>query len=220
MSGDEDGTDTTATDEEDGERIEYGLEEFGTTTGDDVTAAGESADAADERPEWSGGTVGDVETETTPAEGGADDDPLLDPEGLVDDTLTTVVGAVAGVFIGFVTFVTVILTTDSVGFGAALGLVAWLGGTGHLVRRHSVLGAVSRGAYGVALVLFLVPLVMLGPNVEGGDLAGRVVGFLLLLGVVAVPAAFVAGVGYVVSRFAPEPEPEPEPATANSGTDG
>lgn len=131
------------------------------------------------------------------------DGELLDPEGTVDDTLTVVVGIVAGLVIGLVgTFTLLFLTGSVVGF--PLGLVAWLGSTASLVRRRSVLGAVAHGAYGVAIVLLLVPFVMASPGVDAGGADDRVVAFLVLLVSMAIPASVVAGIGDVVSRFVPD----------------
>jgi len=129
---------------------------------------------------------------------------ILDPEGLVDNTLTVVVGIVAGFVVGLVGIFVFLAATGSV-WGLAFGVLVWLGSTAHLVRRRTVQGAISRGLYAVAIVFLLVPVVVLSPvmSVEGG-LLDRVGGFVIFLLVMAVPAAIAAAVGYVVAQFVPE----------------
>lgn len=188
--------------------VDYGLEEFeeGAETSGDTNTGGASAagtgpnDADDGPPEWSGGDPSaSTDTERATDQGG----PLLDPDSMVDDTLTVVVGAVAGVVIGFVTLVALLVSTTSVSLGLGLGAAAWLGSTAYLVRRRSVIGAVSRGAYGVGIVLLLVPFVVFSPAAEAGGLADRATGFLVFLVFMAVPAGIAGVVGYVASRFDP-----------------
>lgn len=193
--------------------VEYGLEEFedGETEESDGSDAGAGADTEAATgdgdgdgggvPEWSGGEP----SASTDAAAGAGDQggPLLDPDSMVDDTLTVVVGAIAGVVIGFVTMVALLVSTTSVWLGLGLGAAAWLGSTAYLVRRRSVVGAVSRGAYGVGIVLLLVPFVVFSPAAEAGGLADRAAGFLTFALVMAVPAGIAGVVGYVASRFDP-----------------
>jgi hypothetical protein len=148
-------------------------------------------------------------TASTPAEGTADvgsgtgSGELLDDDGLVDNTLTVLVGIAGGIVVGLVGTGVLLAVTGS---GAALlfGLLAWLGSTAYLVRRRTVQGAVSKAGYAVAVVLLSVPFVAISPvvDVEGG-LEGRVGGFVVLLVLVAVPAGIAAVVGFVASRFVP-----------------
>lgn len=129
---------------------------------------------------------------------------LLDPDGLVDDTLTAIVGIVGGFLVGFVGTVVLLALTESA-WAVVFGLVAWLGATAYLVRRRTVQGAVAKSGYAVALVLLLVPVVAVSPfvTVEGG-LGGRGSLFLVLLLFVAVPAGIAAAVGWFASKFVPE----------------
>jgi len=133
--------------------------------------------------------------------GGGDSDALLDPDGFVDDSLTVVVGVVGGLVVGIVA--TFALLFFDAGL-ALLGVVVWLGATVYLVRRRTVQETVSKAAYGVALVLLLVPLVPLSPAVETGSGGERVVGVVVLTVFVGIPALVAAGIGYVASRYVPD----------------
>lgn len=128
---------------------------------------------------------------------------LLDPEGLLDNSMTVVVGIVGGLLIGIIATVSLLFLTG--GVLAFLGLVAWLAATAYLVRQHTVQGAISKAAYGVALVLLLVPLIPLSPAIDM-DLGGRGVGFVVLLFAVGTPAGIAALIGYVASRYVPDSE--------------
>ena len=133
---------------------------------------------------------------------------LLDPDGIVDNTLTVVVGIVGGVVVGIVATITLAVMTESV-WGFLLGIVAWLGSTGYLVRRRTVQGAVEKSGYAAAVVLLLIPLVAFSPlaGVDGG-LTGRGTFFLGALLAVSIPAGIAAVVGWVAGRFAPDPPAE------------
>jgi len=134
----------------------------------------------------------------------ASDGQLLDPDGFVDNTLTVVVGIVGGIVVGIVGTIVLLVMTES-GWGALIGILAWLGSTGYLVRQRTVQGAVAKSGYAVAVVLLLIPLVAFSPlaDVDGG-LAGRGTFFLTSLIAVAIPAGFAAAVGWLASRFVPE----------------
>src|SRR5699024_10400299 len=84
---------------------------------------------------------------------------LLDPDGLVDNSLTVVAGIVGGFVIGFIElFVgTAIL---SVGIGFAIGILVWLGATAYLVRLRTVQEAISKTAYGIAIAIMPFSLVV------------------------------------------------------------
>jgi len=184
---------------------EYGLEEFQSEAGDDQTDSDlewGSDDTGDGVPEWSGGDPSAPSDETTASRSDTDG-PLLDPESAVDDTLTAVTGILAGLVIGLVGTFTLLFASANAAVGLGLGLVAWLGSPAYLVRRRSVVGAISHGAYGVAIVLLLVPLMMLSPAIDSTGVGDRVVGFLSLLVGVGIPAGIAAAVGFVVSRFDP-----------------
>ena len=145
----------------------------------------------------------DTGTTTRPTTGGGEDDGggLLDPDGIVDDSLTAVVGVVGGLVVGFVATLSLLFFDAGL---ALLGVVAWLGSTVYLVHLHKVQEAVSKAAYGVALVLLLVPLVPLSPAVETSGAGDRVVGVVVLGVLFGGPALVAAGVGYVASRYVPE----------------
>ncbi|PSP83900.1 zinc ribbon domain-containing protein [Halobacteriales archaeon QS_1_68_17] len=186
----------------------------------DLTAERERADTDDDG-DWSGasdapndGWDGTAEQTDGDGWGGAadpvgssgtgtagDDGQLLDPDGIVDDTLTVVVGIAGGVVVGIVA--TIELAFLGGGRLAPVGFLAWLLSTIHLARQRTVQGAVSRAAYGVAVVLLLVPLIALSPAVEA-DVGGRAVGFVVLLVTAGVPAAVAAAVGYVAGRYVPD----------------
>jgi hypothetical protein len=134
---------------------------------------------------------------------GPADDQLLDPDGLVDDSLTVVVGIVGGMVVGVVGTVVLAAVTGS-GWALLFGVVVWLGATAYLVRRRTVQAAVARSGHAVALVLLSVPAIALSPamDVEGG-LAERG-SLLVVLGMfVVVPAVVAAGVGWVASQYVP-----------------
>jgi hypothetical protein len=128
---------------------------------------------------------------------------LLDPEGLVDNTLTILVGIVGGVIAGLVGTIVLGVVTNS-GYGVGFGILVWLVVTAYLVRQRTVQGAVSKSAYAVALVLLSVPLIALSPFVDvDGGLSGRGGLFVALLLFVAVPAGISVIVGWVASRLVP-----------------
>lgn len=126
---------------------------------------------------------------------------MLHPDGLLDDSLTVAVGIVGGFVIGVVvTFVLLIITASAIGL---VGVVVWLVSTAYLVRRRTVQDAISRAAYGVAFALAFVPLIPFSPMVEA-DAGGRVVLFVVLVFLVGIPAAVLAGIGYAVSQYVPD----------------
>jgi hypothetical protein len=143
---------------------------------------------------------------TAPASAGSDasDAPtgeLLDPDGLVDNTLTVIVGIAGGLVVGLVGTTVPLILTGS-GWAVPFGIVAWLGATAYLVRRRTVQAAVSKTGYAVAAVLLTVPVVALSPivTVDGG-IEGRGGLFLVLLVFVAVPAGVAAILGLVAAQF-------------------
>ncbi|WP_254523456.1 hypothetical protein [Natrinema caseinilyticum] len=143
---------------------------------------------------------------TTPADShaGSDRSGLLDPHGIVDNTLTAVVGIVGGLLVGVVgTFVLAIVAGG--GVAGIFGLVTWVGATVYLVRCRTVQEAVAKSGYAVAIVLLFVPVIAFSPfvTVEGG-LGARGGFFVVLLVFVTVPAAVAAGIGWVASKFVPE----------------
>ena len=186
----------------------------------DLTDERAAADA-DEDGVWDGAETGRDDTaagsvrtttdgsETTAAERGAtetasgEDGPLLAPEGLLDDTLTVVVGIAGGIVVGIVGTIVLFAVTGST-LAFVFGLVTWLGATAYLVRRRTVQGAVAKSGYAVAAVLLAVPVVALSPVVPvDGGLGERGELFVTLLVIAGVPATVAAGVGWVASRFVP-----------------
>jgi hypothetical protein len=171
----------------------------------DLTAELDAADTDDDGT-WDRSAVGaETDSGTEPGlDGRGGSGELLADDGLVDDTLTVLVGVAGGVVVGLVGTVVLLAVTGS-GLALLFGLAAWLGSTAYLVHRRTVQEAVSKGAYAVAVVLLSVPLVAVSPvvDVEGG-IEGRVGGFVVLLVVVAVPAVVAAVVGLVASRFVPD----------------
>lgn len=130
-------------------------------------------------------------------------EPLLDPEGPVDDTLTVLVGIVGGLLVGVVGTLVLLVVTGS-GWAIGLGVVAWLGSTAYLVRRRTAQGAVAKSGYALAVVLLSVPAIALSPVVDvDGGLAARGGLFVVLLFFAVVPAGIAAVVGWVASRFVP-----------------
>ena len=174
---------------------------------DEAAGAG-SSDGSDDSGD-SAPTYDPLEDEGGDATVNTDDGgQLLDPDGFVDNTLTVVVGIVGGIVVGIVAIVTLLVITGS-GWGALLGIVAWLGSTAFLVRQRTVQGAVEKSGYAVAVVLLLIPLVAFSPlaDVDGG-LTGRGTFFVGALLAVSVPAGIAAVVGWVAGRFAPDPPAE------------
>ena len=190
--------------DDDGAWDEPGTGEEGAGTGE--TGAGTGEEGAGTGEEGAGtdapGTVAGPSTGVVEAGGGSGE--LLDDDGLVDNTLTVLIGLAGGVVVGLVGTGVLLAVTGS-GSGVLFGLVVWLGSTAYLVRRNTVQEAVSKGGYVVAAVLLLVPLVAVSPVVDvDGGLEGRIGGFVVLLVLVAVPAGIAAAVGFVASRFVPD----------------
>jgi len=165
-----------------------------TETGPSDRAGTGPSDRAGTDPSDAGGSPGAGATGT---------EQLLDPDGVVDDTLTAVVGTVTGLVVGVVG-ATVLLALTGSPWALLFGLCAWLGSTVYLARRRTVQGAIAKGGYATALVLLVVPLIAFSPlmDIEGG-LGERGSTFLALLVFVAVPAAVAAAIGWIASRFVP-----------------
>lgn len=177
----------------------------------DLTAERAAADLDDDGT-WDVGTG----TGTTAQEGSATDklDSLLDvdgvvdeplaPDGVLDDTLTVLVGIGGGLVVGVLATIVLAMLTGS-GWALLVGVAAWLVATAYLVRRSTVQGAVAATGYAVAVALLLVPLVALSPAVEvDGGVGERGALFAVLLVFVAVPAGVAAVIGWVASRFRPQ----------------
>jgi hypothetical protein len=176
-------------------------------TGADAT--GETAVPSTSSDE-SDGSIAETATATMDTVGintgaaGEQSEQLLAPEGLLDNTLTVLVGIVGGIVVGVIG-TSVLLALTGSGWAVLLGLFAWLGGTAYLVRRSTVQAAVAKTGYAVAIVLLLVPVIALSPvvGVDGG-LQERGGLFVVLAVFVALPAGIAAVFGWVASRFVPE----------------
>ncbi len=169
----------------------------------DLTDEKERADANDDGFWDDASPAGDTPSTDglrSAANTATDDGGLLAPDGVVDNTLTAVVGLVGGLVVGFVA-TTVVLVLTSSSWGVWVGIVAWLAATAHLARRRTVRDAVTRTAYAVSFVLLLVPFVAFGPSSETTELGTRIVVFAAMLAGLAVPAAIAAGFGFAVSRL-------------------
>jgi hypothetical protein len=175
------------------------------TDGDGTWDESEASSVGDVVGEAVGG--GDSRS-ATDASGGQ----LLDPDGIVDNALTILVGIVGGAIAGLVGTIVLGIVTQS-GYGVLFGVVAWLVTTAYLVRQRTVQGAVSKSGYAIALVLLLVPLIALSPlvTIDGGA-SERGGLFLVLLLFVGVPATVSAAVGWVAGRFVPDESAEHAPA--------
>lgn len=123
----------------------------------------------------------------------------IDPEGVMDNTLTVIVGILGGLIIGVLGTVVLLFLSQSA-WGAAVGFAAWLGTTAYLVRRRYLLDAVSKAAYGIAAVLLLVPAIAV---VFEGDMAVRGMSVFVILLIVAIPAGIAAAIGWFASRYVP-----------------
>lgn len=176
---------------------------------------GEGADAATATASESAATATAAESNATPetATETAASDQLLDPDGLVDNTLTVIVGIVGGTIAGLVGTVVLGLVTTS-GYGVLFGVVVWLVVTAYLVRQRTVQGAVSRSGYAIALVLLVAPLLSFSPAIEpeGGSRGGL---FVVLLVFSIIPAGLAGAVGWVASQFVPE-----DPSDGSGGDGG
>ncbi|WP_255195743.1 zinc ribbon domain-containing protein [Halorarius litoreus] len=133
-----------------------------------------------------------------------DDSSLLDPDGVLDNSLTVVVGIVGGAVAGIVGTAVLGFLTES-GLAVAFGIVAWLFVTAYLVRLRTVQETISKSGYAIAVVVLTVPLLAFSPavGVDGGASARSDL-FVVLLLLVVVPAAIAVGIGWVAGRFVPE----------------
>jgi len=175
-------------------------QEAADTDGDEAWEQSTAEPGEDTAVESTGDVAGDHEYGSMDSGG---DDQLLDPDGIVDGTLTVLVGLGSGVVIGLIA--TIVLTILAGATGALLGVLVWLGSTAYLVRRRTVQGAVAKSGYAAAVVLLMLPLVFFSPSAEvDGGVVERITGFGTLFFVMLFPAAVVAGIGWVAGRFVPD----------------
>lgn len=194
-----------------GDDYATGIDDSGGAAYDDGSprGTGESAgfDLAGVLP-WSdaSGTDGSAESDptarssaTTGSDATGESEGLLDPDGLADNALTLVVAVFAGLLIGFVSLFVFAFSLGAFGFFFAV--VAWLGSTVYLASRHTVFGAVRYGAYGLAVLLVLMPV---GFAVAAGGSVTETVVLLVMFSVpFGVVAVVVGGIGYLVGLGAP-----------------
>jgi DNA-directed RNA polymerase subunit RPC12/RpoP len=166
---------------------------------------GETGDVANEP--WAGstndGTADGIGAQPSGTDPARSDGRLLDPEGIVDNSLTTVVGFVGAIVAALVTTFVLGVATGS-GWALVVGLFVLLGAAGYLVRRRTVQEAIAKSGYLVALVFLSLPVVAISPlvDIDGGP-EDRAALFVVLLIFAAIPAAVAAAVGWVASRFVP-----------------
>jgi len=127
-----------------------------------------------------------------------------DPDGLVDNTLTMLVGIGGGIVVGLVGTFVLPLGTQSL-WSLLFGLAGWLVSTVYIARQRTLQGAVAKTGYAIAVVLLVSPLAVLSPlvSVEGG-LSGRLVTLGIWLFMAAIPAGIAAVVGVIAARFVPD----------------
>jgi hypothetical protein len=133
----------------------------------------------------------------------ADDRGWFHPDSLLDDASTALVGVVAGVVVGFLLMLVLLLGT-----GAEVTFLAWpvalVAVALYVGHSRTAFGAVRKACYLLAPTLVAVPLFWFGEAPEGGEFAGRVLAFIVSEAVVGPVALAVAGVGYWVGGRAPE----------------
>lgn len=130
-------------------------------------------------------------------------DRYFGPDGLIDDSLTVVIGVVVGVVCGFVALVVFGVVVGG-GIGLLAGLGAWVGVTAWVARQYSVFGAVRSGCYALAVALLALPVVALTDAAQGGTLSGQILLFIVaevLFGLFALP---LAGTGYAAGKRRPD----------------
>jgi len=162
-----------------------------------------SADAADGATAAGGASGGAATAAAAGGGSGADaageSGTVLDPDGLVDNSLTVVVGIGAGIVIGLISLFVFGIAFG--GTGVLLAFVAWLGSTAYLARRRTVFDAVRDGAFGLAAVLVIAGI---GASVGTAMDGNSVVAALVVLVPFVFFAALVAGTGYAVGTLGVE----------------
>lgn len=173
-----------------------------------------SADLTDKRTRE---TVdeGGVETDTNrPSSISYSPEPIEDTDsgrlrsgsgGVLTDLLKAAVGLIGGFVVGlFVSIVIIsILLNSAIGilFGITVGLIVWVGATAYLVLKPTVQEAISKAAYGIAVAILLLPLIVFSPSWDGGN---RVFDFIVLEVVFALVALVPGGLGVIAAQFIPE----------------
>lgn len=131
---------------------------------------------------------------------------LFAPDGLLDDSLTVVVGAGAGLLAGVVAFFVALFATGNA-VSLLAGFVVWLAVTAVLVRQRTVFGAVRLGCYALAVLLLVAPVTALSPvvGVDGG-FGSRVALVLIFEALALIPVAVLLVAGFLAGRARPDEE--------------
>jgi hypothetical protein len=182
--------------------------------GQDAAAGGTDADGGDtavggigtgRRGPTAGGAGAGGAAEASRVDGWADTFRRhLGPDGVIDNSLTIVLGLVGGIVIGIGTLMLVGIATQSA-WSVGVALLVWLTSTAILSRQRTVLGALRLGCYAVATLLVMVPVAAFSPvvGIEGG-LSSRAVMFLIGEVVLVVPVLLLVVVGFVAGRARPD----------------
>jgi len=180
------------------------------TATDSTAGTSETAGATRDRvgpqggPETSGATTSGGSTGAAPggagsSSGTADEGRLLDPDGLVDNSLTVIVGIGAGIVIGLISLFVFGIAFG--GTGALLAFVAWLGSTAYLARRRTVFDAVRDGTFGLAAVLVIAGIGASVTTVIDGNSVVAALGVLIPF---VFFAGLIAGTGYAIGTLGVE----------------
>jgi hypothetical protein len=146
----------------------------------------------------------DGDAETAERERVAGDESLLDPDGILDDLLTVVVGIIGGFVIGL-TESFVVATLLFFHLGLAVGILVWLGATAYLIQCRTVQEAISKAAYSIAIAIMSVSLIVFSP---GWGTGSQALTFVILVVICAIPAVIAGGIGLLAARFVPKSSPE------------
>lgn len=132
---------------------------------------------------------------------GQQDGAILADDGLIDNSLTVIVGITGGIIVGIVG-TTILGVATSSAWAIPVGIGGWLVSTAYLVRRPTVQAAIAHSGYGVAITFLTIPLLALSPSVSvNGGFVGRLNTFAGYLVVSVFISVFPAGAGWVASQF-------------------
>lgn len=116
------------------------------------------------------------------------------PNGWIDNSLTIVIGVVAGVGIGLLTTVLVALLTGSL-WALAVGFLTLAGGTAYLANHRTVYGAIQQACYMIAPLLLAIPISFIIWIAEDPlSQLDTLFAFELVIGIVAVPLLLIGKV--------------------------
>ncbi|ERH01613.1 MAG: hypothetical protein J07HN6_01169 [Halonotius sp. J07HN6] len=194
-----------------GQGASYCMHCYADLPDDDAETESTVDGVADTDAEWEAATNGDATESDTAAETATDteatagtstsDGAILADDGLIDNSLTMIVGIAGGIIVGIVGTVVLGVATSSA-WAIPVGIGVWLVSTAYLSRRHTVQAAIAHSGYAVALVFLSFPLLALSPAVSvSGGLTGRINTFAGYLVASVIMASIPAGVGWVASQF-------------------